>query len=311
MTPLRARKFKLPSAAKAAQWAGIAALPISIFFGFLSYNATWDVAVVSGALDKPIVTLGLGGIRLRPTTTTSILFGAPQLDENQTVTIGSIPFTVANEGTRTVDTPTVIFRLPKFLHRKALEAMSFGVSGSTAAFADAHRSLTSDETFDYSSYQIKSLDPKIGLTVNEPFYASQTQREFQVPVTTKDNKHALVSLKMLFSVQWLVTISGRDVDPTNYTADVAAISAASPDDLLQFAEQNYIPNQIRDLRAKLGFWQYLAGLIFRREERSIFLVYQTSEVHKVDGDKSLLTPASEPQVGRVLYRGLSWGYLVD
>jgi hypothetical protein len=306
-------KIRRISISRLAALATIIALPVailSLIFGFLAYKSAWDIAVISGVGEKAIVSLGLNKIRLQPGNPISVLYGARRLSEAETVAIGSLPFTLANEGSKTVDPVIVTFRFPVFLKRKGLEAMAFNTSGSIMT-ADIRRSFTSDRAFDYSSYELKSLNPGMGIAVNEPFYTKETRLSTDAPITSKDGVHGVVSLSMLYSVNWLVTVSGHDIPTVNYTVSVGCTPAASINELGLFAEKYLIPEKIRDFRKELGFFQYLGGLIFRDEKTRILLVYQETAEHLVENDKMLLAPRTTGEVGQITFSLLAWDHLFE
>lgn len=296
--------------AHVSMWATVLAIPVAIIIGYLSIKANWDVAAVSGALDKPVVSLGLGGIRLKPDIEVTVLFGTRRLGEPQTATIGSVPFTLGNEGSKAVEAASLTFRFPSFLNRKSLQAMTMTAFGSGAA-KDIQQSLTSGNAFDYSSYEVKSLDPGMGVTIEEPFYAKETKISSEATLVDAAGRHGTASVTVHYSVKWLLTVSGRNIQPANYPLDVACTRTGSMSELSAFAEAQLISDEIRRFRHALDFVQYLGGLLFRNETKSVFLVFQEFAEHLVDNDKMLLASRSTAEVRRINYSLLSWKQLFN
>jgi hypothetical protein len=304
--PKRSDWYELRKPVNLVAIAGLAVGVVSVILAVLAIHASWDIAKLSGAFDRPDITLGLGGVPAQPGPV-AVIYGAPHVGEENSVVIGSLPFTFNNASLKTADNATLTVRYPKFLGRSALEAMQFSITGSVAA-VDLQRSLTSDGTFDYSSYQAKTLNPGVNITINEPLYVRETQLQTKVPFITKDGVHGTVSVNMRYSIQWLATVSARDVTAANYELDVAATRASSMNNLVSFAEARAIPDEIENLRKKLTFQQYLGGLLFRSVSGSLFLVFQTNIEHDV-GNGRLFSPDSTAQVGRMEFSLLSWGSL--
>jgi hypothetical protein len=288
---------------------GAIAILVAVLLGLLSTQTSWQVAYESGALDKPTITLGVGGYRLDPRGPITVVVGIPKLSENGTVAIGSIPFTLTNEGMKTVDTPTLTLRFHKLFKREGLQAMTYGASGPYSA-TQVKASFTQDEPFDYVSYQAPALDPKVDLTVNEPFYAHETRIRVDTPVVTKDNVSGTVTVTMVYSLTFLATVTARDVGAVNYPIDIAVTHASSMDDLIAFAKNNLVDRQASEFRTQLGFVKYLAGLLFRTEVRKLYVVYETSTEQHVIAENKVLEFAKKPQqTGRIEYSLLSWGRL--
>lgn len=295
--------------AKVTDWATVLSLPTAVvacLFGYLAYKATWDVADLSGALDKPTLTLGIGTNRVPAGSPIPIAFGTPRLGDPNTVSIISMPFRFANEGKKSIDSATLTFRFSSMLDRKGIQAgMSSAMEGPTLAI-QVQNSLTGDASFDYSSYQAKTLDPGAGVTVNEPLHLKETKVEVDAPFTTKDGVPGQVKVTMHYALTWLITISGRDVPAVNYPVTLMGMKARSLDDLAVAAHATVVPTEREKFRSRLSFLQYLGGLIFKSEERRLYIAFQTSKEFEVDGQGTLLAPIGAAKVGYVTYELLSW-----
>lgn len=298
------------SAAHAASWAQIISLPLAVFasvLAYLAYKATWDVADLSGALDKPALTLGFGANRVPAESPIRIAFGTTRLGDQKTVSIVSMPFGLANEGKKSIDSATLTFRFPVALNRKGLDSMRSTAEGPTLAI-QVQQSLMRGPAFDYSSYQAKSLDPGVGMTVHEPLHLTETRAEDAVPFITKDGVPLQAKITVHYALTFLITINGRDVPTVNHSVSMMGMRAQSLKDLASKAHALIVPKEQKEFRSKLSFLEYLGGLIFRSEKRRLYVAFQASEEHKVE-DGTLLGPSGSAEVGYVTYELLSWAHL--
>jgi hypothetical protein len=159
------------------------------------------------------------------------------------------------------------------------------------------------------SYQIRALDPGISLSISEPFYASETKFSVDAPITFKDGVEATLSVTGFYSLKFLATVTARDSTTLNFPIEVAVTKASSMDDLVTFAKNQYVLKQIREFRKEAGFFKYLAGLLFRSEERRLFLSYEVTTPYPAGGGKSLEFASRSESTGRLLYNLLSWQFL--
>ena len=239
----------------------------------------------------------------------TVIIGMSKLSEAGTVAIGSIPFSLANESKKTVDTSSLTLQFHKLFRRKGLESLKFNPSGPVAA-TEVKVSLTENGPLDYVSYQARAIDPGVGLNINEPFYAYETKLNVDAPLTSKEGRSGVVTLTAYYSLSFMATVTARDVGTANYPIQIAVTQADSMNDVMAFAEKNYIDKQISELRGQLGFLKYLAGLLFRREERRLMLAYETTEKFPVGENQAVEFAPAPKQVGRIAYNLLSWDRLV-
>jgi hypothetical protein len=281
---------------------------IGAFFGWLAFQASWTIATESGAFDKPGVTLGVGGYRLNPGETAAVIVGMTKLSEGTVVAIGTVPFSMVNEGKKTADTPSLTFRFHKLSNREGLTALQMTPSGPFSA-TEVKTSLTKNDPFDYMSYQMRALDPGVSLSLSEPFYATETKFTVDAPVTFKDGVEATISITGFYSLKFLATVTARDSTTLNFPIEVAVTKVSSMEELVKFAHEKYVLEQIREFRKEAGFLKYLAGLLFRSEERRLFLSYEVTTPHPVGEGKSIEFASGSESTARVLYSLLSWQFL--
>jgi hypothetical protein len=307
-------KSQKPEGINFERWAavaGIVTLPItivSVFVAWLALKGEWDVASLSGAFDKPLLTLGIGQVRLSQLRTTEMVLGEPKEAHVGDVTIASIPFSLANEGEKSVDYAALTLRFPAFMKRQALKDMNLQTIGPKS-IVSVHNTISSDDRFDYSTYIADLLNPKIGIFTNEPMYFKETNMDIDAPFKTKDGVSGVASLHMFYSVECLATISGRDISATNYNLKIGFMYAESLSDMVPVVEKYYITSQLKNTRDNLSFWQYLSGLIFAQSQDKVILVYNKNfDNHEIDG-KILRVATGTPEEKIVYFNLLSWRYL--
>jgi hypothetical protein len=290
------------------QIASLAVAITSVIIAFLAFQTNRYIAITSGVLERPTATLGIAGTRINRSEKTSILFGTDNPSEGDTIAIGAIPFGLANEGTKTVDNPTMIVRLHKLFQYDLLAAvMKINTSGDGST-VDLKVLVTSDDSFDYASYQAKTLHPGVRLTVHHPFFVKETVAHITEPFVAKDGNAGTATLSVPYALQFLVTTIARDIVTANYFIDVAFVRSSSVEDMLPAAVRS-IEAERRAFRKRLNSLQYLSGLVFRSEERKIFLIYGGPGKKFARDGKVVLGPDRDPKIGRIDYNLLSWWHL--
>jgi hypothetical protein len=240
--------------------------------------------------------------------TSSVVIGIPPPSRGENVTIGVLPLQLANEGEKSVDSAVLIIRYPLMMKRKALEEVgTFSISGPP--IARLAKNITSDTEFDYATYQVDSLNPHVGMNAEEPIHLYETKLDANVPVSTKDGAHYVVSLSSLFVVKILATTIGRDIPATNYELAIITTHASSIQELAMYAIKTDIPAQRKELRGQLGFWQYMGGLVFRSDKGRIFLVLENLRDEKTKDGHMVGVPDGEPKSSEIVFNLLSWSYL--
>src|SRR5271166_1864460 len=122
-----------------ASIAAVISVPIAIVAAWLAWKGSWDIAQLSGSFDKPIVTVALGALRLDPRNPIDILFGTRALDKKGTVTIGSLPVTLINEGNKSTEFTSIVFRYPLFFDYKFIsELVSEAQEGPSSVLEIKH-----------------------------------------------------------------------------------------------------------------------------------------------------------------------------
>ena len=239
-----------------ASIAAVITVPIAVVAVWLAWKGSWDIAQLSGAFDKPIVTLGLDNLRLDPRNPIDLLFGTRGLDKKGTATIGSLPFTLVNEGNKSTELASIIFRYPLFFDYKFISERISNEQKGPSSILDLKHTTSNDEKFDYSTYNLASLGPSVALTVEEPIHLNDTRVREDVPITTKDNISGTATVELVYSKNYLITTLAKDQQPVNYDINLASTRAVNLEELRQFANKYMIEPRIRNYERKC----YVYGL---------------------------------------------------
>lgn len=289
-------------------WVAVIGLLIAIIVCYIAVQNDWRIAKETGQFKKPQLVVGIGGnLPLDPSLDTRIVIGARKVSHGKNVVIASIPFTVSNVGDATLENTTVTFRFPKMFHRKALEDLEFSRFGGYEA-SQVQRSFTSGGELDYSSYLIPTLNPGQGMAGVEPVYLFQTDLDVTAPVRTTDSESMTVSMKLGFSLKFLLSVAAKDVQTRDYPMEIESMEATSLDDLTERARAKQVWTQILEERRNSTFGEYLKALTFGVPDENLYLVYADLDEQPV-GEGTLYWAVSEPKVRRISYKPVLWRLL--
>lgn len=287
-------------------------VPIASIIGaILAYKAievSWEIAKVSGSLDKPAIEVGISGFPLSKTGITRIILGASQLSDADQVSIGSIPFSFTSAGKKTAEEINITFQYNKMFNRSALELMESKGTGEFGAATVAHQySQLSDTSF--VSYHLDSLNPGVEAVIADPIFISPTTKNIDIPITTKDKIRMIVNARIDFALKYGFTISSKDSPLRSNSIDITMTKIASLEELSKSEILfNIIRSERKNLRSNLSFINYLGGLLFSSKEGKIFLVF--CPLNKVEQQGYKIFESSENnQVKVARYPLLSWELL--
>ena len=287
-------------------WIGIAGIAATFIAGYLGTQSSWIIAERSGAFSKAVLNFGIGSFFLDNTDDVSILFGAQKVTGGATV-VAQLPYSIVNSGDATLDSTTLTWRFPRLMRRDALENLSLSVTGSAAVSQVIH-SLTEDSEFHYSSYQMPSLNPGEAITGSEPIYVPTTSVVVDVETDVQGGRvHA--TIRVDYSLQFLVSISARDTRVQNYEISLNTAEADSIADLSEIAIRGPIASRIKSLRNSVTFFQYLAALIFQHDEEKMYLLYTELDEHHTSVGP-LFFGRTDLKIRELSYRPISWQYLI-
>ena len=293
---------------RATFWVGVLAIVVTILVWWLARQDNIQLARDTGQFRTPQLAVGLTSFAISSGDTTEILFGAASINEPKAVLIGAVPLTFTNSGDRTLDNLTVTFRYNKLFRRKALEAMEIHTAGSAQA-SNVKHTFTEDDQFEYSSYELPALDPRVSFVINEPIYLASTLANINVPFETRDQKQGIASFRVDYSLQFLLSVTARDTAESNYTLSVSTVPSSSMDDLMKVAKQSRVAVRARDLRQAATFPQYLRALLFGVPEERLYLVPLEFDSWPAE-DGRLYHARPGPKVRQLSYTPVSWKNLL-
>jgi len=292
---------------RAQFWLALCALGVSISLAYVTIQSDWRIAGDSGSLRKPQLAFGLGGILLLPSEETRILFGARKLSDGKAVVIANIPFSIYNAGDATLENASVTFRFHKMFQRDVLEELEFSSIGSFEA-SQVGRSFTSGGELQYSSYLIPALNPRQTLGVAEPIFLPHTRFADTMPVETADEETITLKVDFEFGLEFLVSVTARDIPTRDYPFVLETAQTESLDGLTQYAADTRIVRRLSEARENATFGQYLKALVFGVPDESLFLVFAELDEHPV-ANGALYFGRADPKVRQLSYSPVSWRWL--
>lgn len=294
---------------RAAFIVAVLSLLAMFFLGWLAHQGDIELAKATGQFRRPQLTVGFGSLKLDSTAPVELLYGAKDLAQPKAVMIAAIPLVLTNSGDASLDDLTITFRYNKMLQRDLLEELKFEASGSAQAAGIKH-TFNQDGEFQYSSYLLPALHPDVAFGLAEPIHLSQTTLDVHVPFETRDHKHGSANVHFDYGIQFLLSITARNTSAINYTFDVSAIPADSIDNLGATALDTRITQRARDVRKAATLPQYLRGLLFGTREESLYLIFPQFDSRPAE-DGRVYSARPDPQIRQMLFRPISWRYLLD
>jgi hypothetical protein len=292
---------------RAGFWVTLLSLLAMFVLGWLAHQSDIQLARDTGQFRKPQLTVGFGTSSIEPSASVEILFGARDLNDPKAVMIAALPLVLTNSGDASLDDLTVTFRYNKIIRRDALEELKYAASGSAQAQEVKH-TFNQDGEFQYSSYLVPALHPKVSFGLGEPIHLARTAVDIDVPFETRDQQHGTAKVHVDYAIQFLLSIAARNTAVTNYTFDVSAVQADSIDSLSEIAGHTRIAQRGRDVRAAATFPQYLRALLLGVREEKLYLVFPEFDSRPAE-DGRLYNARPDPRVRQLSFRPISWRYL--
>ena len=292
---------------RGAFWIAIIAIFVSAILSWLTSQNDIQIARDSGQFRRPRLAVSLRNLPIAPATSTDILFGARDLATPNAVMIAGLPMLLTNNGDATLDDLTVTFRYHKLFQRDVLEGLSYKTSGSADVDAIKH-TFNEDGEFQYSSYFVPALHPKVSIQLEEPIYLRRTPISIEVPLQSGDHQRPKAKVHVDYAIQVLLSVAARDTAAANYTLNVSAVQADSFDGLVDIAGNTRIATRMWSLRATATLPEYLRALIFGVPEEKLNLVFPEFDSRPA-GEGRLYNARPDPKTQRLSYRPVSWRHL--
>ncbi len=293
---------------KAAFWVGVLSLIVTVVLIYLTLQSDWSLAARSGAFRRPVTALGLGSLRLEPGAETQIVFGAPRISRGKAVVIAALPFVLSNAGDETLDSPSVMFRLPNLFGRDKLEQLDFSPVGNVQA-TELKRSITKTGQWLFSSYVLSAVNPGQSVGLNEPFYLPDTVVHSTVTANTKDNVPATMDVTVKLAFTFQVSVSAKDTAAADYNFSIRTTEATSLDDLQRKVVVTDVQRRLDEARRDVTVGQYLRALVFGAPDEEVYLVFAELDEHSTP-DGPLFFAKPEPRIRLISYSPVSWRRLL-
>jgi hypothetical protein len=170
---------------------------------------------IAGAFDKPELSISFGTLPLNPVGATQVIYGTRLEKNDKCLTLGALPIVVSNSGKTTIEALVVVIRTHKILNRDALNVLNFVKEGPYQSFLIKGDDY-SDEVFNYVSYKSDQLNLGMNEGINEPFVVIDSNIEVETHAKTSDGVGLRVFLRGIYSNQYLITLTAKDVRPIDY-----------------------------------------------------------------------------------------------
>jgi len=210
------------------------------------------LAVESGSLDKPNLSLFLGPCELMPKLDNKIILGIPETFNNR-INIGSLPFVVTNNGKKSAKGVEIIDQFPKFARSQLHDLVSFKVEGLfSPSIAEVHPEMKEIGNSSYFCYILPSLNPDHGFQFSAPFMLNETQFEGEVDAKTKDNKEIRFRYAVKYGLIEQITISAEDQKPRDFSLTISVSKFKDENDFLHEGVKS-LSKDLIERRSKLSF----------------------------------------------------------
>jgi len=280
---------------------------VSLGVSYQAIRASWQIAELSGSLDKSELQVGIGAYLFPSSGAVHIIAGSSALPQKSSPVIGSIPFKIASTGKKSIDGVAITFQYHPLFKRVLLhevDASSDGDIGPTTLRRSIHQS--DDRVF--MSYRIPSLNPGTAITIAEPVFMQLTTIKDEVAATTRDGVKVTVPFEVTLAMQFAITITARDTPVRTHPASLTISHADSLNDLIAKEARKHANARRKQFRSELSTFQYLIALLSSPPKGSAYIVFSPTKPLKA-GAGQLFVPDGAPQAGKLDYSLVSWGLL--
>lgn len=282
---------------------------LSALIGYFGIRASWEIAEATGGLDKPDIEVGILGHALPFGKPIRIIIGASELSTNAVPVVGAIPFSFRSSGKRALDALTITLQYHAIFKRSALETLEVRKAGDFSA-TEFQKAFTASGDQSFVSYRVPMLNPGIATLIAEPIFVQETTIRDSVTATTRDGVRVTVPFQASFSMNFGLTVTGRDIPLRSFPISISAERANSVEDLKKGELMSLVGQEQRHLRQKLAFFSYLAALITSSPTGRVFLVYVPTEAVSATG-VTVLGPKGTQEVSVAQFPLLNWRLLMQ
>ena len=287
--------------------AGLVVAVVALGISYQENRANWQIAELSGSLDKSEIEVGFGDLELPSSKVIHLISGTKELSKSSGPVVGGIPIRIASTGKKSLEAVTLTFQYNPFFKRSLLEKFDGRRNGDIGPIA-LQRSLLEDQDRTFMSYKIPILNPGMSVRISEPFFMETTTVKDDVRTTFKDGKSMTLAYEVRFSKQFAFNVGAKDTGIRSYSISLTVTQAESMQDLLQKEANRHIESRRREIRKGLHTIEYLAALLTSSPKENAYVLFVTTG--PIEGrDLELYVIKGEPQVGRLEYQLLAWSLL--
>lgn len=165
---------------------GIAGIIIGIFSVYYtqrSIKSNEEIAVKSGAFDKPRPSFGFGNYNITPLDidTINVIYGANCTEKS--VNFSFLPLNIVNTGAKNAEDVKLVISYPR-ISGLALTDSNLGRINET--ITNARRTFDTTRSTIEVFYQIQTINPSLELSIDEPFILRKTELNNVIDVPTKN-----------------------------------------------------------------------------------------------------------------------------
>lgn len=242
----------------------ILGLIAAALFAQWTRSGMYDIALRSGAFDKPEPSLYFGNYKLNPGSVIRIIYGY-KFEEERVPIIAIMPLHIINNGGKTLEDAAILIRHQQFPFKQfntIVQETDYQINGDGIT-----RNTRSDGQFGTATWSIKAINPKMLLEIKEPLRIVDMKKP--VVITFREgNKWYHLSYE---SLKLLITITAKDTQPQDYNISIQSMKSSNKDEL----EKKYkskIADRSRKIRESLPYLKYIK-LYFSQSKIDDILIY--------------------------------------
>lgn len=256
---------------------GIAAILVTVLLTYWSVRRSEELAVASGALDKPQPHLYLGGVKVEMPL--RVFVAAPFPDKS--LTIIQLPLDVRNDGNKTTKGIELLVREPAFIavDNSSLEAR---VETELPISIAPERHFVTSGNYAYVSFAFPDMHPGQMFQVSEPMIARDSNLHADIKAVSKDGVPVFSTLSMTVGMPIKVSIAGEDLHTTDYDVEVLGVKASNEEEMVSGFVQEITKEKDGYRRGK-SFWQYMLARFTPEHHRAVLMYPELEEVKAANG----------------------------
>lgn len=217
---------------------------IAVGISIWSVYKSEDVAKKSGAFDKGELKLSFDNFDVLENETYDVYFGI-NFNINE-LNLLEFPISVTNIGNKTVEEIVLTNNYPSEM-KVAIDNDLIKINSILGD--DIKRNYFSSKPFDQVSLNLKSLNPRVSINMNDLISAQETSiNNEKMSAKTKDGKNIDLNITASFDYKIITTLNAKDITSQNFQFNVQNINSINFQEVLKTAiksklskkEENFI-----------------------------------------------------------------------